>query len=595
MQEIHVKDLSYLNELPPENLQQVSSIHLNWNSNITELPEIVYKCSNLESLKLYRLKIRTLSPKISQLKSLKVLSFNSCPLVELPPEISHLQELEILELQDAKIKNFPKALLQLPNLVELNFYRSAIQDLPDGIQKLKQLKKLKLSHSQIKELPTGLEELTDLEELGLYGTGITYIPEWFSKLKKMKILALPKQSFQSIPYFLFKLKKLAYYCIPSFKVTGVDEVITNQLKQYLKRHANEDCARAYVHLMLNPDKPSNIPAKYFVEVSNIDDKDIVKKAINYLRKILPTTLKQAPLINGSEIAFLGNFDGLGIDYIKEQLAQKGISSSTKVSKTTSHVVLCYENKRKFDPSKFPNLVLLSNEEMINWMKANEGAGYLEDNQEADNFQMQESIRDLLLSTSIENVNTALEMLKSGGIAQSMVLPLLIAYSGLGSRTEEGKQARANVREALYKSPLSESAKKTIRGGVSKSGFSFHPNRDRDERRYMKRLERKGHSEFGMTEMAKYYFKTERQGYVYLFESNHGIPNLFGMAPRSHFQVDIGRWYIQNFEESLRHLVIIMLTRMHQQMLHLNSTTSIVLLNGPDKRRYLHKVGPGAND
>lgn len=541
--EIHIRSIDDFNQLIDEELPKVKSIIFNaFVDREKEIPARIYACVQLASLSFFHMNKLVFSSNIQQLKQLKTLSIDSCPITEFPKEFGKLESLTKLILTDCPITTFPKefgnlqaltilecakmsfptipqAIFNCSNLQELSFRRSNIYEIPAAIAQLQALKKLTAHHSKLTQLPEALTQLPHLEALELYGIPITTLPEWIGDLKKIKHLGVPQTTFEQIPYFLFQLKKLVYYCIPAFTVNGVDSSITTQLQQYLKRHASVNCAKAYLHLMQSPNKSSKIPLKFFVEVTNIDDKTVIKKALNYLKSSLTNTLDQQPLTAGSEVAFLGKLDGLDSDYIKTQLSNNDIVISNKVSKTTTHVVLSYENKRKFDPAKFPNIVLLSNQEIVDWMKVNEGAGFLENDSDHDLAQMQESIQNLLLSSSSDNISTGLEMLKSGGIPSSLICPLLIAYSNTNNSNPAGKELRNNIRTALYQSSLSESTKKQIRRDLSKGGFSFHPGNDRIERSYKKRLERKGNKEFDMLGIATYYFKTKQRGYLYLMESD----------------------------------------------------------------------------
>lgn len=521
--DLHIRSIKEFNQLSDADFIKVKSIRFNiYKEMEVEIPTKIYACINLRSLHIDRNKKCSISPKIAQLQQLEVLEIMQCPINDLPKELSELSKLSVLKCEETLLKTIPNCVFDCTNLTELSFTRSLIKSISPKIKQLQQLKKLYAHHSKLEVLPKELTKLSNLEELKLYGIPIQTLPKWIGDLKNLKLFGVPNTHYTQIPYFLFQLKKLVYYCIPSFTVDGVSETITKQLQEYLKRHASVFTAQAYVQLMLHPNlESSTIPLKHFVEVTNIDDKTVVQKSLNFLKKQLPNTLKNNPFQTGSELAILGKLDGLGLDYIQELFEGKGILITNKASKKTTHLVLCYENKKKFDPAKFPNLVLLSNEEFIQWAKTNEGAGYLENNNSSGDTSMQENIAALLLSSSADNIEIALEMLKSGGVSKSMICPLLIAYSDISNNSNEGKVTRDNIRTALYHaSVLSETIKKKIRRDLSKGGFSFNPRQDRTERAYKKRLERKGNKEFDMTQMAKHYFKTKKRAYLYLLESDH---------------------------------------------------------------------------
>lgn len=517
-----IHTIKQLHQLSDAELTKVQAIHLHhYEEKDLQIPDRIYDCINITSLRLLQRKQCKLTPSIARLQKLESLQIDNCPIQALPKEIGQLIELKIFKCEETTLETIPIALFNCTKLVELSFRKSRIKTIPKEIKQLKQLKKLAAHHSTLESLPKELTELPNLEELTLYGTPIQTLPEWIGQLKNIKQLGVPTTHYKQVPYFLFQLKKLAYFCIPAFTVENIPVAVTEQLQKYLKRHVSPFVAQAYIELSLgSSQEKTKIPLKYFVELSNTNDKTIVQKLIVHLKKYCAHTLIEKPFETGSQLTILGKFDGLGMDYIKELFENKGIEVQTKTTKTTTHLVLCYENKRKFDPSKFPDLVLLDNKSLIDWVKTNEGAGYLEDSAEQEIPLLQENLHALLLSNSFENIQTGLEMLKSGGISKATILPLLIAYSDIANHTTEEKNIRNEIRKALYQSSvLSESTKNRVRRDLSKGGFSFNPRQDRTEQAYKKRLERKGCKEFDMTGMAKHYFKTKRRAYLYLFNSN----------------------------------------------------------------------------
>lgn len=518
---VSINSYNELAQLNSSDLNKVQSIHLHLGSpdQVAEALPRIYACKQLKSLSLIDLPIKALSPALCDLVHLKKLHLNGCPIQSLPEQFHQLQALEDFSVYDSDLTTLPDGLFELKQLQKLSLAHSKIQALDPRLVQLKQLKVLTFFYTPIQTLPDYLQELTKLEELSLYGLPIKTIPSWIGQLKQLKLLGTPEVSFDSIPYFLFELKKLAYYSIPKFKVKGVAEKHIAILRQYLKQHASVATAQAYVHLFLPEQADCPLPApKFFVPLSYIKNKEILATVLQQLKTWMPKSLSEQPLEKGSEVAFLGDFEGLEMGYIEEQLTAKGIQLSSSVKKSCTHIVLSANNKRKFDPKKYSHIVLLSNEEMRAWLRQHEGADYLTQANE-DQALWIENIQQLLFASNLQSIHTALELLKSGGIPKELILPLLIAYSDLINSIPEERATRASIRKALYRSNLSEAAKQHIRYGMSKGGFSFHPKWDQEERRFQKRLERKGHPDFDMIGMANYYFQTERRAYLYLLDSD----------------------------------------------------------------------------
>ncbi|MED6111948.1 hypothetical protein PIB30_057117 [Stylosanthes scabra] len=103
----------------------------------------------------------------SQLKCLRVLSFNSFPLYSLPDSIGELIHLRYLNLSYTHISTLPKELCNLYNLQTL---------------KLKDCKFLK-------KLPNNMQDLVNLRHLDIEGTGLEEMPKGISKLKNLQFLS----------------------------------------------------------------------------------------------------------------------------------------------------------------------------------------------------------------------------------------------------------------------------------------------------------------------------------------------------------------------------------------------------------------------
>ena len=129
---------------------------------LAELPEEIFELTHLEVLNLsntwtdageFRNRIEKLSPKIAQLKNLRV-----------------------LHIWDGRLKELPEEMSKLINLEELDISGNSFTYLPLVVTKIKGLKNLDLRHNHIEILSTEVTELKNLENIYLGGNPLAVPP-----------------------------------------------------------------------------------------------------------------------------------------------------------------------------------------------------------------------------------------------------------------------------------------------------------------------------------------------------------------------------------------------------------------------------------
>jgi len=225
----------------PNNLDSVYRLDLS-ESNLTQLPEILFKLSNLQELNISQNQIsdlkgikgleqlqilnigmnnfNTFPNEILELKNLKVLSLWWNDIKTLPDDFfnknSKIEELDLssmfefdfetnltkihrfknlrrLNLGNNQIPNLTLQFDKLDSLVVFGYIRQEEIDINDLIRKLSNCKKLKVIHlscNHIKQLPKEIILLENLEELNLYQNELTELPIEIINMKYLKEVSL---------------------------------------------------------------------------------------------------------------------------------------------------------------------------------------------------------------------------------------------------------------------------------------------------------------------------------------------------------------------------------------------------------------------
>ncbi|XP_047071372.1 disease resistance protein PIK5-NP-like [Lolium rigidum] len=144
-----------------------------------------------------------------------LLGLNGDGITEIPPEIARLQRLETLEVFRTKIKCVPGVIANLEQLMTLAVPRNGnLVELPREIGGLQQLRSLDTSETEIRELPKDIGKLQRLEQLLSSETQwLDKIPRGLWRLKELKVLKLDGTTV-SVPLEACRVLKLVGVGIP---------------------------------------------------------------------------------------------------------------------------------------------------------------------------------------------------------------------------------------------------------------------------------------------------------------------------------------------------------------------------------------------
>ncbi|KAI8346777.1 hypothetical protein BD560DRAFT_450504 [Blakeslea trispora] len=134
--------------------------------------------------------IRSLSPNISMLSTVRRLDLSSNHLTELPDSIGCMRNLEYLSVAKNQIKSLPSTMGHLSNLLELDLSHNRLKNLTPSIGYLHKLKSLLLTHNALERLPIEIGRLVSLIALDLSWNQIRALPAEVSKLPFLRRMRL---------------------------------------------------------------------------------------------------------------------------------------------------------------------------------------------------------------------------------------------------------------------------------------------------------------------------------------------------------------------------------------------------------------------
>ncbi|MGK7898212.1 MAG: leucine-rich repeat domain-containing protein, partial [Xenococcus sp. (in: cyanobacteria)] len=155
--------------------RQVTKLNLS-SSNLTKIPEEVFKLTHI-----------------------RVLDLSDNKINELPESIGNLSNLTELSLSDNQLKNLPKSIGNLSNLTQLDLSNNQLKNLPEFIGDLSNLTRLNLSKNQLKILPKSIGNLSNLTWLNLNNNNLVKLPESIGNLSRLIWLHLENNPLETPP------------------------------------------------------------------------------------------------------------------------------------------------------------------------------------------------------------------------------------------------------------------------------------------------------------------------------------------------------------------------------------------------------------
>jgi hypothetical protein len=165
-------------------------VYVEEREKLTQLPESLWKLTQLEVLDLSGNELTALSESLGHLTQLQKLFLSGNKLLALPESLGQLTRLQVLHLFNNQLTMLPESLGQLTQVKVLYLFDNQLTALPESLGQLIQLQVLYLFNNQLIVLPESLGQLTQLQKLDLSFNQLAELPETLIHLDLLNELPL---------------------------------------------------------------------------------------------------------------------------------------------------------------------------------------------------------------------------------------------------------------------------------------------------------------------------------------------------------------------------------------------------------------------
>lgn len=475
-----MKELIEKLKLKDKNIEHLSLAY----HELEELPELISSFQNLTTLDLSFNKFKVIPPQLFKLPKLKILILKNNQIATLSNSFQQLQELTLLSLYANPLQEFPLVILQLAKLQTLILNRCPKIEIPEEIDQLQQLTHLHLENCALQKLPKTLGNLPLLKKLNIQAHKLRKFPDALLCLGQ-----LPAKSAGYLDPMLFginigTMQKILRMVAKLDRIQAPLSLRKYALSILTKKNIVIDRKLLFDLLCINY-LPLELEVWQLIEVSN------------------SKTLEHSSLDKTSVICLLGRPKVLKKLATQERLSQLGIEYTQKISTQTTHLVLVAPIPKNHQVHNYPNLVFISEQHLNQFLQAEEGGFLLEKNTDAKTNRA--NLVELLYSTQEESIRLAVQLINSGGLDQTLITPLFIAYTYV-----QDLQLRKAIRDILYVN-IDENGQQLLRGRISFYAPSMR------ETEICNRLLRyqKACSELDAAQVALFLYKRYQKAYTYL--------------------------------------------------------------------------------
>lgn len=270
---------------------------------LTEIPDKVFKMTNLTSLDLRDNLITTIPKEIENLTQLETLWLTSNELETLPEEISKLPKLRSVHISDNKLTELPLSLVLHHRISHLCLRGNNISVIPEEILESK-IRDLQLSRNNIKELPITYDNADIFHSITLNDNPLESPPasifygnlpgllKYLIEKDRGKTFQIPFQDElrvtfkQYLIYFKEYIEKTKGRLI-GFEIRDIDEGLELEIKTENNTDEEINEIKGYMKEYVDFVKSNvdNLEPKFSVEVAQIDKNFIVAELRSQVRHL----------------------------------------------------------------------------------------------------------------------------------------------------------------------------------------------------------------------------------------------------------------------------------------------------------------------
>lgn len=255
--------------------------------NLTEIPEELCLCRNLQVLNLSNNQLRTIPSWIGQLRSLRNVTLSNNQLEDLPASFIHLQDIFRLDLSNNLLTTIPESVTHLANLVTLEAKSNRIRVLPESIHRLVNLSSLLLQHNRLRQLPDAICTLPNLRRLSCSSNSIDRLPVNFGQIALLR-LDLSLNCLGELPESLGQMQNLVFLDISNNSLVRLPSTIGGLTSLWT--------------LYLENNFLDALPAS-FSQLRNVDHLDLSNNRF----KLIPfEQIRHCPYLKWGYLGFKGN-------------------------------------------------------------------------------------------------------------------------------------------------------------------------------------------------------------------------------------------------------------------------------------------------
>jgi Leucine-rich repeat (LRR) protein len=362
-----------------------------WGNKLEKLPDTLNKCLTMLSVNLNKNNFRHIPHCIFTFKWMSMLGMRSNRLsdIDLKGISNRIYNLDFAHNQIRRIQN-------IPDSVEgLYLFNNQLEGFPDSLLNCGKLTSLQLQHNKIEHLPQDFGALKD----------------------SLQVLRLGKNPVKSNAAHLLQLLKLnTFDGLMSKKEKEKTLALIKDLRENdIPERLNESFFKLASRKGLDFESLSLVD---LVRISNSNNQEIKQKIHTYIYKKRGIPLYKNRLKKGHCLSVIGHtyFDMAALE---QRLLRKGISFSTTVTPQTTHVLYGWK-KVETVVELSDKLTFLSEKSLSKELGRLEKAHLLREKDE----KILQGIKSLLMSKEVVNIQLAIEMLKGGGVPQSLLYLVL---------------------------------------------------------------------------------------------------------------------------------------------------------------------------